>query len=124
MSFRHTELTPLTEEALLRVNARLAARTFMVGGALSLADLVLFDTVHRAVVRHSCGVNSELRFLFQPVATQGNSPVTARTLPSAACSGIRRHTDEAESSAARAVGKAYLAFARCLQFCTNASSTL
>ncbi|KAK9821000.1 hypothetical protein WJX81_008473 [Elliptochloris bilobata] len=49
LSFRHSELLPLTEEALLRVDARLAGRTFLVGGALSLADLVLFDVVHRAM---------------------------------------------------------------------------
>jgi hypothetical protein len=51
LSFRHTELTPLTEDALLRVDARLLERTFLVGGALTLADLALFDVVHRAVVR-------------------------------------------------------------------------
>ena len=50
LSFRHSELLPLTEEALLRVDARLASRTFLVGGALSLADLALFDVVHRPMV--------------------------------------------------------------------------
>jgi len=51
LSFRHTELAPLTEDALLRVDARLLERTFLVGGGLTLADLALFDVVHRAVVR-------------------------------------------------------------------------
>ena len=51
LSFRHSELLPLTEEALLRVDARLADRTFLLGGALSLADLALFDIVHRPMVR-------------------------------------------------------------------------
>lgn len=51
LSLRHSELLPLTEEAVLRVDARLASRTFLVGGALSLADLALFDVVHRPMVR-------------------------------------------------------------------------
>ena len=51
LSFRHSELLPLTEEALLRVDARLASRTFLVGGALSLADLALYDVVHCPMVR-------------------------------------------------------------------------
>eukprot|EP00195_Chlamydomonas_chlamydogama_P011043 CAMPEP_0202890242 /NCGR_PEP_ID=MMETSP1392-20130828/727_1 /ASSEMBLY_ACC=CAM_ASM_000868 /TAXON_ID=225041 /ORGANISM="Chlamydomonas chlamydogama, Strain SAG 11-48b" /LENGTH=435 /DNA_ID=CAMNT_0049573779 /DNA_START=27 /DNA_END=1334 /DNA_ORIENTATION=+ len=45
-----TELTPLVDDKLFKVNDHLATRTFLVGSSLTLADLVVFGVVHPAVV--------------------------------------------------------------------------
>lgn len=39
--------------ALLQVDQRLQCRVYLVGQSVSLADLVLFATLYRALVRHT-----------------------------------------------------------------------
>lgn len=49
VSFRHTALQPLMDAQLAELNAALASRTFIAGGARpSLADLVLYAAVSPA----------------------------------------------------------------------------
>lgn len=49
MTFKHTQLTPLKDDQLRKLNDWLATRMYVVGGRLTLADLVLFDAVYPAV---------------------------------------------------------------------------
>lgn len=44
-------LSPVNEEGLQKLDDALLSRTFLLGTTLSLADLVLFGVLHRAVVR-------------------------------------------------------------------------
>ena len=54
MSMRYSLLLPISEEALQTLESHLATRTFILGTALSLADLTLFGALHQAVVGHCC----------------------------------------------------------------------
>lgn len=47
LSYRNTELSPITEENLNLVNKHLLTRTYFLGSHLSLADLCLFSALHR-----------------------------------------------------------------------------
>ena len=50
LSTRYSMLSPVNEEGLQKLDDALLTRTFLVGTTLSLADLVLFGVLHRAVV--------------------------------------------------------------------------
>lgn len=50
LAFRHTELTPLMDDKLAKMNEWLQSRTYLTGSSLTLADLVLYATVQPAVV--------------------------------------------------------------------------
>ncbi|KAK9808921.1 hypothetical protein WJX72_006429 [[Myrmecia] bisecta] len=50
LSYRNTDMLPLTDEQLLHVNSALLLRTYLVGSTVSVADLVLFASLHRAMV--------------------------------------------------------------------------
>eukprot|EP00884_Botryococcus_braunii_P011222 jgi/Botrbrau1/200/Bobra.0022s0180.1 len=49
LSKRHTLLTHITETALSQVDQQLLTRTFLLGNSITLADLVLFAALARAV---------------------------------------------------------------------------
>lgn len=49
LSFRNTELHGLSEAQLIKVNQRLQCKVYLVGHSVSLADLVLFATLYRAL---------------------------------------------------------------------------
>eukprot|EP00803_Ostreobium_quekettii_P005315 evm.model.scf_340.6 EVM.evm.TU.scf_340.6 scf_340:41787-44690(-) len=49
LAFAHSELSPLTDDKLDKLNAFLAPRVFLVGTSLTLADICIFVVVHKAV---------------------------------------------------------------------------
>ncbi|DBA77527.1 TPA: hypothetical protein ACH3X1_009342 [Trebouxia sp. C0004] len=49
LSFRNTELHGLSEAQLLKVDQRLQCKVYLVGHSVSLADLLLFATLYRAL---------------------------------------------------------------------------
>ena len=51
LSARYSMLSPINEEGLQQLDDALLTRTFLLGTSLSLADLVLFGVLHKAVVR-------------------------------------------------------------------------
>ncbi|PNW84493.1 hypothetical protein CHLRE_03g145967v5 [Chlamydomonas reinhardtii] len=50
LTWASTELSPLMDDKLVKLNEHLATRSFLVGGAASLADLVIYALVHPAAV--------------------------------------------------------------------------
>lgn len=61
LTFAITELTPLLDDKLAKVNDWLASRSFLVGNDVTLADLVVYATAAPAVVSR---INS---FLWPPL---------------------------------------------------------
>lgn len=49
LTYQHTELEPLMDEQLFKVNEWLQNRTYLLGNSLTLADLVVYATVQPAV---------------------------------------------------------------------------
>ena len=58
LSTRYSMLSPVNEEGLQKLDDVLLTRTFLLGTTLSLADLVLFGVLHRAVVRRPGGITA------------------------------------------------------------------
>jgi glutathione S-transferase len=50
LTWAASELALVTDEKLAHLNSHLATRTFLAGNRTSLADLVVFGTIHPAVV--------------------------------------------------------------------------
>ncbi|CAL8470271.1 g9813 [Coccomyxa elongata] len=50
LSSRYSLLSPISEEALQKLDVELLTRTFLLGTSLTLADLVLFGVLHPALV--------------------------------------------------------------------------
>jgi glutathione S-transferase len=50
LTWAASELALVTDEKLAHLNSHLATRTFLAGNCASLADLVVFGTIHPAVV--------------------------------------------------------------------------
>ena len=50
LTWAASELALVTDEKLAHLNSHLATRTFLAGNCTSLADLVVFGTIHPAVV--------------------------------------------------------------------------
>ncbi len=50
LSSRYSLLSPISEEALQKLDDELLTRTFLLGTSLTLADLVLFGVLHPALV--------------------------------------------------------------------------
>ncbi|EIE26032.1 nucleic acid-binding protein [Coccomyxa subellipsoidea C-169] len=50
LSSRYSILSPISEEALQKLDDELLTRTFLLGTTLTLADLVLFSVLHPALV--------------------------------------------------------------------------
>ena len=51
LSSRYSTLSPISEEALQKLDDELLTRTFLLGTSLTLADLVLFGVLHPALVK-------------------------------------------------------------------------
>lgn len=49
LTWASTELTPLMDDKLVKLNDHLATRSYLVGGCVTLADLVIYALVHPAV---------------------------------------------------------------------------
>ncbi len=56
LSSRYSILSPISEEALQKLDDELLTRTFLLGTTLTLADLVLFSVLHPALVRSAASV--------------------------------------------------------------------
>ncbi|GFR42084.1 hypothetical protein Agub_g2926 [Astrephomene gubernaculifera] len=50
LAWASSELTPLMDDKLVKLNDHLSSRTFLVGGSATLADLVIYALVHPAAV--------------------------------------------------------------------------
>ncbi len=61
LAYRHTQLSPLMDDKLVRINDWLQTQTFLTGSTLTLADLVLYAAVQPAVVSecHRQGLQDE-----------------------------------------------------------------
>lgn len=63
LTFRRSELTPLIDDKLVKLNDWLLTRTFLAGPTITLADLVVYAAVQPAVVSTCATCAAYRRFL-------------------------------------------------------------